>query len=183
VIGTALERFGSVDILVNGAGINPYYGPIIELGHELAAKTIEANVLSVLAWTQAAYQAWMRDRGGAIVNVASIAGLRAAPQMGIYAVSKAALIQLTQQLALELSPSVRVNAVAPSLIKTRFASKIYEGRESEVAAMYPLQTLGEVEDVAEAVVYLATPVSRWITGQTLVVDGGILLTTNRPNPS
>src|SRR5690606_25732747 len=114
--------------------------------------------------------------GGAVVNVASVAGLRPATGIGMYGASKAALIHLTQQLAVELAPAVRVNAVAPAVVKTRFATALYEGREAEVAAAYPLKRLGVPGDVAGAVAYLASDEAAWVTGQTIVVDGGMTCT-------
>jgi NAD(P)-dependent dehydrogenase (short-subunit alcohol dehydrogenase family) len=174
-VTATVERFGSVDVLVNNAGINPTYGPVVEVGVEAARKTINVNVLGSLGWTQAAHAAWMKEHGGVVVNVASAAGLHAAEGIGMYGVSKAALIALTRQLGHELGPGVRVNAVAPAIIKTDFAKALYEGREDDVALAYPLGRLGVPTDVAEAVAFLAGPSSTWITGQTIVVDGGLLL--------
>jgi 3-oxoacyl-[acyl-carrier protein] reductase len=110
-----------------------------------------------------------------VVNIASVAGLGPAAMIGAYAASKAALLQLTAQLAEELSPGIRVNAVAPAVVKTNFAAALYEGREEKVAAGYPLRRLGVPEDVAGAVAFLASADAAWMTGQTLVVDGGLLL--------
>jgi len=113
--------------------------------------------------------------GGAIVNVASIAGLRATGVLGWYAVSKAALIHLTAELGSQLGPDVRVNAVAPGVVKTQFAQALYEGREEQVAARYPLKRLGVPDDIAGVVSFLLSSDSSWITGQTLVIDGGVSL--------
>ena len=113
--------------------------------------------------------------GAAVVNVASVAGLRPSPPIGIYGASKAALIHATAELALELAPRIRVNAVAPAVVKTVFATMLYEGREAEVAARYPLGRLGVPDDVASVVAFLASDDAGWMTGQTLVVDGGLLL--------
>ena len=113
--------------------------------------------------------------GGAIVNIASIAGLRATGALGWYAVSKSALIHLTTELAYQLGPDIRVNAVAPGVVKTSFARALYEGREEKVAAHYPLKRLGVPEDVAGAVSFLLSDDSSWVTGQTLVLDGGVTL--------
>jgi 3-oxoacyl-[acyl-carrier protein] reductase len=105
-----------------------------------------------------------------------VAGQRPAPGLGVYGASKAALIHVTAQLALELGPEVRVNAVAPSVVKTKFATALYEGREVELAAAYPLRRLGHPDDVAAAVAFLASDDASWITGQTLTLDGGSGLT-------
>jgi 3-oxoacyl-[acyl-carrier protein] reductase len=109
------------------------------------------------------------------VNVASIAGVAPSPGIGYYGVSKSAVLGLTMQLAAELSPRVRVNAVAPAVVKTRFAAALYEANEAEAAANYPLGRLGEPADVAAAVAFLASADAAWITGQTLVIDGGLRL--------
>jgi NAD(P)-dependent dehydrogenase (short-subunit alcohol dehydrogenase family) len=174
-VAATLEQFGRIDTLVNNAGINPSYGPLIEVDIAAARKTLEVNVLGTLAWTQAVHAAWMGEHGGSIVNLGSVAGLHAAEGIGVYGTSKAAVIALTRQLGHELGPRIRVNAVAPAVVKTRFAKALYDGRESEVAARYPLARLGVPDDVAAAVAYLAGPNSGWITGQTLVIDGGVLL--------
>ncbi|MGZ4650909.1 MAG: SDR family oxidoreductase, partial [Kineosporiaceae bacterium] len=113
--------------------------------------------------------------GAAVVNIASVAGLRPSPPIGVYGASKAALIHATGELALELAPRIRVNAVAPAVIKTAFATMLYEGREAEVAAGYPLGRLGVPGDVASAVAFLASDDAGWITGHTIVIDGGLLL--------
>jgi 3-oxoacyl-[acyl-carrier protein] reductase len=174
VAGT-LEAFGSLDILVNNAGINPVYGRMIDLDPAAFRKVFEVNVISALAWVREAHKAWMGEHGGAVVNVASVAGLGPASMIGAYGASKAALMQLTAQLAEELSPGIRVNAVAPAIVKTDFAAALYEGREEKVAAGYPLGRLGVPDDIAGAVAFLASRDAGWVTGQTLVLDGGLLL--------
>ena len=178
VISAAHATFGRLDLLVNNAGINPAYGPMLDTDTEMARKVLEVNVLGAFSWTQKAVRSGLGTReapGGAIVNVASIAGLRTTGLLGWYAVSKAALIHLTAELGTQLGPEVRVNAVAPGVVKTRFAQALYEGREEEVAARYPLRRLGVPEDIAGAVSFLLSGDSSWITGQTLVIDGGVSL--------
>lgn len=134
------------------------------------------NVAASLGWVQEAHRAWMGVNGGSIVNVASIGGLRSAVNIGAYAVSKAALIHLTRQLSLELAPGVRVNAVAPGIVKTTFSRALYENDESVAASAYPAGRLGTPDDVAAAVAFLLSPAAGWITGETLVIDGGLLST-------
>ena len=175
-VAAAVDTFGSLDLLVNNAGINPAYGPLMDLDLGAARKMLEVNVTSTLAWTQAAHAAWLREHGGAVVNVASVAGTKPAPGIAMYGASKAALIHLTEELAVELGPTVRVNAVAPAVVKTQFARALYEGREEQVAARYPLRRLGVPEDIGSVVAFLLSDDAAWLTGQTLVVDGGITLT-------
>ncbi|MCF3130265.1 MULTISPECIES: SDR family oxidoreductase [Streptomyces] len=170
-----MEAFGRVDFLVNNAGTNPVFGPIADLDLGVARKVFETNVISALGFAQKTWHAWQKDNGGAIVNIASIAGLAPSPFIGAYGVSKAAMINLTQQLAHEFAPKVRVNAIAPAVVKTKFAQALYEGREEEAASAYPLARLGVPSDIGGAAAFLTSEQSDWITGQTLVVDGGIFL--------
>ncbi|MFJ9818956.1 SDR family oxidoreductase [Streptomyces sp. NPDC101151] len=170
-----MEAFGRVDFLVNNAGTNPVFGPIADLDLNVARKVFETNVISALGFAQKTWHAWQKDNGGAIVNIASIAGLAPSPFIGAYGVSKAAMINLTQQLAHEFAPRVRVNAIAPAVVKTKFAQALYEGREQEAAAAYPLARLGVPSDIGGAAAFLTSEQSDWVTGQTLVVDGGIFL--------
>ncbi|MET9790798.1 SDR family oxidoreductase [Streptomyces canus] len=171
----AMEAFGRVDYLVNNAGTNPVFGSIADLDLNVARKVFETNVISALGFAQKTWYAWQKDNGGAIVNIASVAGLAPSPFIAAYGVSKAALINLTQQLAHEFAPGVRVNAIAPAVVKTKFASALYEGREAEAAASYPLARLGVPSDIGGAAAFLTSAQSDWVTGQTLVVDGGIFL--------
>ncbi len=171
-----IEAFGSLDLLVNNAGINPVYGPLVDLDLAAARKVVEVNALGALAWVQAAHRAWMGEHGGAVVNVSSVSGVRPAPMIAMYGASKAMMISLTEALAVELGPGVRLNAVAPAVVKTAFATPLYEGREAEVAAAYPLERLGEPEDIGSAVAFLLSDDASWVTGQTVVLDGGVTLT-------
>ncbi|MFI7528908.1 SDR family oxidoreductase [Nocardia salmonicida] len=175
-VGRAIATFGSVDLLVNNTGINPVFGPMIEMDLQAARKIIEVNCLAALSWAQQTHKAWMGEHGGAVVNVSSVAGVRPAPGIGFYGASKAMLTYITQELAVELGPNIRVNAVAPAVVKTKFATALYEGREQELAETYPLKRLGMPEDIAGAVAFLLSADAAWITGQLLVVDGGMTLT-------
>ncbi|PTM97084.1 SDR family oxidoreductase [Streptomyces spinosirectus] len=170
-----MEAFGRLDFLVNNAGTNPVFGPIADLDLNVARKVFETNVISALGFAQKTWHAWQKDNGGAIVNIASVAGIAPSPFIAAYGVSKAALINLTQQLAHEFAPKVRVNAIAPAVVKTKFAQALYEGREEEAAASYPLGRLGVPSDIGGAAAFLTSEQSDWVTGQTLVVDGGIFL--------
>ena len=174
-IRAVLDRFGQLDVLVNNAGINPVYGPLMDADLDAARKVLEVNLLSSLRWTQLAYRAWMRDNGGSIVNISSVTGVTAASGLGVYGVSKAALIALTRQLGEELAPNVRVNAVAPGVIRTDFSRALYESDEARVTATYPMRRLGEPADIAGVVTFLTSDDAAWLTGQTIVVDGGLTL--------
>ncbi|MFI1801404.1 SDR family oxidoreductase [Streptomyces sp. NPDC020379] len=171
----AMETFGRVDHLVNNAGTNPVFGPIADLDLAVARKVFETNVISALGFAQQTWKAWQKENGGAIVNIASVAGLGASPFVGAYGISKAAMVNLTLQLAHEMAPGVRVNAIAPAVVKTKFAAALYEGREAEAVASYPLGRLGVPADIGGAAAFLLSDAAGWITGQTLVMDGGILL--------
>ena len=176
VFATVTREFGRLDVLVNNTGINPAFGPLTELDERAARKIMDVNVLAALSWARQALAAGLgADGAGAIVNVASVAGLGPAPGIAYYGVSKAALIGLTVQLAAELAPAVRVNAIAPAVVKTKFAEALYAADEEKAAARYPLRRLGEPADVAAAAAFLASGDAGWITGQTLVLDGGIML--------
>jgi 3-oxoacyl-[acyl-carrier protein] reductase len=172
----AIDTFGSVDLLVNNTAINPVYGPLIDLDLAAARKIVEVNCVAALSWVQQAHRAWKGEHGGAVVNVSSVAGIRPAPGIGFYGATKAMLTHITQELAVELGPGIRVNAVAPAVVKTKFATVLYEGREDEVAAAYPLKRLGLPSDIGSVVAFLLSEDAGWLTGQLIVVDGGLTLT-------
>ncbi len=171
-----LETFGNLSILINNTGVNPTYGPLMDADLDAVRKVFEINVLAALGYVQLAYRAWMREHGGAVVNLASVAGLRSTGVIAAYGASKAALIRLTEELAWELGPGIRVNAVAPAVVKTRFAEALYAEDEEKVGAAYPMKRLGRPEDVAALVGFLVSDEASWITGETVRVDGGILST-------
>ena len=168
----AIETFGSADLLVNNAGINPTYGPMVEMDLDAARKVVEVNDIAALSWVQQVYRAWMKAHGGAVVNISSVSGIRPAPNIGFYGASKAMLVSITELLAVELGPDIRVNAVAPAVVRTKFAAKLYEGREADVAESYPLKRLGEPDDIGSVVAFLLSDDASWITGQIINVDGG-----------
>ncbi|SFT64934.1 3-oxoacyl-[acyl-carrier protein] reductase [Actinopolyspora lacussalsi subsp. righensis] len=175
-VDRTLRTFGRVDMLVNNTGINPAYGPLIELDHEVARKTFEVNVLASLAWTQLVHREWMSANGGAVLNVTSLAGSNPAPGIGYYGATKAMLSHITRELAVELGPDVRVNAVAPAVVKTQFATALYQDNEAEVAEQYPMRRLGVPSDISGAAAYLLSDEASWVTGQILTLDGGVSLT-------
>ena len=175
-VAATVDTFGAVDILVNNAATNPYYGPAIDIDLPRYDKTFEVNMRGPLVWTQEAWKAWMKDHGGNVVNLASIGGMTVSDVIGIYDTTKAALIHLTKILASDLSPGVRVNGIAPGLVKTDFAKALWEPAEEQIARHTPLARLGEPVDIANAALFLASDLSSWITGHTLVVDGGAMIT-------
>ncbi len=173
VVQTTVDRHGGVDILVNNAATNPYAGPTLGIDLGRWEKTLQVNLTGPLLLCQAVWNASMAERGGSIINVSSVGGLSPTPMIGPYDVTKAALLHLTRQLAAELGPGVRVNVLAPGLVRTEFARALWDGdRGDRTAERYPLKRLGVPADIAYAAVYLASAASGWMTGQTLVVDGG-----------
>ena len=182
VLDGIAEQLGGLDILVNNAGINPVFGPLSEVDLDAVRKILEVNVIGTLGWVQEVLAhpgLAFRDRRGCIVNISSVAGRIPSPGLGSYGVSKAANSHLAATLAVELGPEIRVNAVAPAVVKTDFAKALYAGREAEVAAQYPLNRLGTVTDVAAAVAYLVSEDASWVTGQLLTLDGGLLTAGGR----
>jgi len=174
LVKDVMERFSRIDILVNNAGTNPYFGPLI--GAELSAwdKTFEVNLRGVFVLTKLVYEASMEARGGSIVNISSIGGLRPGLGLGVYNVTKAGVIMLTRQLARELGGKVRVNAVAPGLVKTRFAEALWGNQEilDRVLAQNPMGRIGVPDEIAAAVLFLASDAASYVNGEVLVVDGG-----------
>lgn len=173
-IDETMERFARIDILVNNAATNPYHGDLLDLDLPRADKTVRVNQYGMIAWTRCAWKASMAEHGGAVINIASVGGLIVDPHIGYYNATKAAMLHITRQLAYELGPKARVNAIAPGLIKTDLARAVWEVREPILTTKLPLRRLGTPEDVANAAVFLASDASSWITGQTLVIDGGAL---------
>ncbi|WP_306362202.1 SDR family oxidoreductase [Nocardia sp. CC227C] len=175
-VAAAVAEFGSLDILVNNTGINPVYGALMDADLDAVRKIFDVNVVAALGYIQEAYRAWMRDNGGAVVNLASVAGIRSTGVIAAYGASKAALIRLTEELAWQLGPRIRVNAVAPGVVKTKFADALYSADEEAAANAYPMKRLGKPEDVAALVAFLVSEQASWITGETVRVDGGLLST-------
>ncbi|HEU0196900.1 MAG TPA: SDR family oxidoreductase [Nevskiaceae bacterium] len=179
-VDTTMEHFGRLDILINNAGTNPAYGPVIEQDHARFAKIFDVNLWAPMLWTKLVVEAWMGEHGGAIVNTASIGGLRSGPGMGLYGATKATLIHITKQLALELSPKVRVNAVCPGVVRTRLAEALWKDHEKTVSGRTALNRIGEPPDVANAVAFLVSDAASWITGEAMVIDGGQVLGDVQP---
>jgi NAD(P)-dependent dehydrogenase (short-subunit alcohol dehydrogenase family) len=170
-IAETIERFGGLDILVNNAAANPYYGPVLGIDEARYDKTFQVNLRGPLFWCQAAWDQAMRDKPGVIVNIASVGGMRAEEGIGVYNITKAALIHLTRQLAHDLGPT-RVVGIAPALVQTDFAKVLVDTYGDRLAKQLPLKRLGVPQDIANLAVFLASDLASWITGETYVVDGG-----------
>ncbi|MBL6620485.1 MAG: SDR family oxidoreductase [Ilumatobacteraceae bacterium] len=170
-VQATIERFGGLDILVNNAATNPYYGPVLGVDQGRYDKTFEVNLRGPVFWSAAAHRLAFAERPGVIINVASVGGLRAEGALGVYNLTKAALIHLTRQLAGEIGPT-RVVGIAPGLVTTDFASVLVENFGERLAAELPLKRLGAPEDIANLATFLASDMASWITGETYVIDGG-----------
>lgn len=174
-VAHCIEELGGLDVLVNNAATNPQFGPLVDADMASVRKVWEVNQEAPLRYVQATHRAWMREHGGAIVNVVSIGGIRVGPMLGAYNVAKAALVHLTRQLALELAPNVRVNAIAPGLVKTKFAQALWQTNEAAAASRHPMGRLGTPDDIAPAVLFMVSEAASWMTGEVIVVDGGASL--------
>jgi NAD(P)-dependent dehydrogenase (short-subunit alcohol dehydrogenase family) len=175
LVAATRRAFGRIDILVCNAAVNPYYGPMVDVPDEAYEKTMGANVRSNLWLCNMVIPEMAAHKEGAVVIVSSVAGLKGSDKIGIYALSKAADMQLARNLAVEWGRSnVRVNCLAPSIIKTDMARALWDNPETykHAVSTYALGRIGEVSEVAGAAVFLASAAGRFITGQTLVIDGG-----------
>ncbi len=171
-VGAMMETFGRCDVVVNNAAINPVFGPLMDADLGAVTKVFDANITAPLRFARAAWHQHMQEHGGVVLNVVSVGGLRPGPFLGAYNVSKAALIHLTRQLAQELAPGVRVNAIAPALVKTDMARALWEPNEEAMARTHALGRLGVPDDIASGALFLISDASAWLTGEVLVVDGG-----------
>ena len=179
LVAEAVSVFGQADVLVNNAGTNPYFGPLLGTPGPAWDKTFEVNLKGYF-WAARELAKHLAQRGapGAIVNIASINGMRAAAQQGVYGMTKAAVISMTRTLAVELVPArIRVNAIAPGLIETRLSDALSkdEALAKEWQLRTPLRRVGAPAEVAGAAVYLASDASSYVTGEVLVVDGGVMM--------
>ena len=174
LVKRVMDDHGRIDILVNNAASNPYFGPLLDADLAAWDKTFEVNLRGVFLLSKLVYHASMEQHGGAIVNVASVGGIRPGFGLGAYNVTKAGVIMLTRQLALELGSKVRVNAVAPGLIKTRFAEALWGNEEilNRVISSNPMGRIGEPDEIAGAVVFLASDAASYVNGDVIVIDGG-----------
>jgi 3-oxoacyl-[acyl-carrier protein] reductase len=173
MVDATMAAFGRLDILVNNAGTSVSSGWLPEVDMGAVDKTWSVNLRAPLVLSQLAWSAWMKEHGGAILSTGSVGGILPSPVLGAYNISKAALHYLTHQLALEMAPGVRVNAIAAAVVKTRLSRMLWEGGEEHAANLHPLKRLGTVEDVANAATFLCSDAASWLTGVILPVDGGL----------
>lgn len=172
-VTTAVRTFGSCDVLVNNAGTNPSAGSLMDVDMDAVDATWDVNQRAPLVWARAVWDGWMRDHGGSVVSIGSVGGMAPGPLLGAYNVSKAALHHLTRQLAHELAPGVRVNAIAAAVVRTRLSEALWASDPEGAARAHPLGRLGDPDDVARAAVFLLSDAAAWITGVVLPVDGGL----------
>jgi NAD(P)-dependent dehydrogenase (short-subunit alcohol dehydrogenase family) len=173
-----VATYGSIDILVNNAGTNPFFGPMVEAEEWAWEKTVGVNLKGYFFLSQEAARVMIRNGGGKIINVASMGGFRAAPMQGIYAITKAGVISMTRGLAHERAEhNIRVNAIAPGLINTKMAEHLINTKEilDRALARTPLRRYGEPEEMAGAALFLASDASSFMTGATMMIDGGSIL--------
>jgi NAD(P)-dependent dehydrogenase (short-subunit alcohol dehydrogenase family) len=174
-VAATIERFGRLDVLVNNAGMNPHFGRVVDADLAQFDKIVRVNLRGPFVWTQEAWRQSMAEHGGNVINISSIGGRKYDGDIGLYNLTKAALDHLTKSFASELGPKVRVNAIAPGLVKTDFARTLWEPGGEDGPRPWPLARLGQPTDVANAALFLASDLSTWMTGEVLVVDGGALL--------
>jgi dehydrogenase/reductase SDR family member 4 len=176
LVDATAAKWGGIDIVVANAAANPYYGPLTGIADDAFDKIMANNVKSVLWLADMTLPGMAGRGGGSFMLVGSIGGILANTVIGAYGLSKAAGHHLVRNLAAEWGPkNVRVNTIAPGLVKTEFARALWEPAEEAIAKRMPLRRLGQPEDIANAAVFLSSDLASWITGQTIVVDGGALL--------
>jgi NAD(P)-dependent dehydrogenase (short-subunit alcohol dehydrogenase family) len=178
LISEAKSVYGQIDILVCNAAVNPYYGPMSGLTDDAFTRVIDSNVRSNLWLCNLAIPDMAERKDGSVIIVSSIGGLKGSQNLGIYAISKAADFQLARNLAVEWGPhNIRVNCIAPGLVRTDFARALWENKEllARAESITPLGRIGEPDDISGAAVFLASPAGRWMTGQVLVIDGGVTI--------
>jgi NAD(P)-dependent dehydrogenase (short-subunit alcohol dehydrogenase family) len=176
-VAATIERFGGLDILVNNAATNPYYGPLMGVDEGRFDKTMQVNLRGPLFWCQAAYEAAFRERPGVILNISSVGGIRGGGALGVYNISKAALVMFTRQLASEIGPN-RVIGLAPGLVETDFAGVLVANFGEAIASRNPMKRLGQPEDIGSFATFLCSDAASWITGETYIIDGGEGLSGN-----
>jgi NAD(P)-dependent dehydrogenase (short-subunit alcohol dehydrogenase family) len=178
LVSETKARYGKIDILVCNAAVNPYYGPTSGLGDDAFAKVMDSNVRSNIWLCNLVIPDMAERNEGSVIIVSSIGGLKGSLNLGIYAISKAADFQLARNLAVEWGPkNIRVNCIAPGIVKTDFARELWGNPEilSRAESTTPLRRIGEPDDIAGAAVFLASRGASWMTGQVIVIDGGVTI--------
>lgn len=167
-----VSETNSLDVLINNAGTNPSGGYLMDVEISRIQKTWDVNLLGPLLWTRAAVKAGLTE---SVINVASVGGIKPATYMGAYNISKAGLIYMTKQLAKELAPKIRVNGIAPAVVKTKLSEMLWENDEQATADLHALKKLGTPEDISNLMYFLSSDEASWITGEVVTIDGGYLL--------
>ena len=167
-----VNETGSLDVLINNAGTNPSGGSLLDVDLSAVQKTWDVNLMGPLMWTREAVKAGLKE---SVLNVCSVGGIKPAHYMGAYNISKAGLIYMTKQLAMELAPDIRVNGIAPAVVKTKLSEMLWAGDEQGSADLHALKKLGEPEDIASLIYFLSSDDASWITGEIVTIDGGFLL--------
>lgn len=170
-----VEKYGTIDVLVNNAGTNPFFGPMVEAEEWAWDKTVSVNLKGFFFMSQEAARVMMKNGGGKIINIASVGGFRATPNQGIYAITKAGVISLTKGMAKELAEhNIRVNAIAPGLVNTKLAAHLINTKEILDRALErtPMLRYAEPEEMAGAALFLASDASSFMTGTAMTLDGG-----------
>lgn len=178
LVAETKRQCGQIDVLVCNAAVNPYYGPMAGLSDDAFTKVMDSNVRSNIWLSNLVLPEMAERKEGSVIIVSSIGGLKGSLNLGIYAISKAADFQLARNLAVEWGPhNIRVNCIAPGLVRTDFARALWENKEllARAESITPLRRIGEPEDIAGAAVFLASPAARWMTGQVIVIDGGVTI--------
>lgn len=178
LVQQTVATYGRLDILVNNAATNPHFGTLLDAEDSMWQKTFEVNVFGNIWLTQAAVREMKKVGGGKIINIASVAGINPGNFQGIYSATKAAIISLTKTLAMELGrDNIQVNAVAPGLVQTKFAQVLWENEtlRQQIEAKTPVGRIGQPEEIAGLVLYLASPAANFVTGSVVTIDGGLLL--------
>ena len=166
-----VDETGSLDILINNAGTNPSAGSILEVELSAIQKTWDVNLMGPLMWSREAVKVGIKD---SILNVCSVGGIKPSHFMGAYNVSKAGLIYMTKQLAMELAPEIRVNGIAPAVVKTKLSEMLWADEETS-SNLHALKRLGEPEDISNLIYFLSSDEASWVTGEVVTIDGGFLL--------
>ena len=166
-----VDEAGSLDVLINNAGTNPSAGSMLEVDLSAIQKTWDVNLMGPLMWSREAVKVGIKD---SILNVCSVGGIKPSHFMGAYNVSKAGLIYMTKQLAMELAPEIRVNGISPAVVKTKLSEMLWADEETS-SNLHALKRLGEPEDISNLIYFLSSDEASWITGEVVTIDGGFLL--------